>query len=54
MQKKYPDCVIAYRLGDFYEIFEENAKKVSNELDLTLTGRDFGLKSLNNSSLCLI
>lgn len=43
MQKKYPDCVIAYRLGDFYEIFGENAKKVSNELDLTLTGRDFGL-----------
>ena len=43
MQNKYPDCVIAYRLGDFYEIFGENAKKVSNQLDLTLTGRDFGL-----------
>jgi len=43
IQKQYPDCIIAYRLGDFYEIFGENAKKVANELDLTLTGRDCGL-----------
>ena len=43
-QKSYPDHVIAYRLGDFYEVFGDNAIKVSNKLDLTLTGRDFGLK----------
>ena len=44
IQRQYPDCIIAYRLGDFYEIFGENAKKVANELDLTLTGRDCGLQ----------
>ena len=43
LQEKYPDCVIAYRLGDFYEIFGENAVKIANALDLTLTGRDVGL-----------
>lgn len=43
MQSKYPDCVVIYRLGDFYEIFGENAVKVAEELDLTLTGRDCGL-----------
>ena len=44
MQNKYPGCIVAYRLGDFYEVFGENAVKISNELDLTLTGRDVGLK----------
>ncbi|MBQ6922283.1 MAG: hypothetical protein IJQ66_04265 [Clostridia bacterium] len=43
LQEKYPDCVIAYRLGDFYEVFGENAVKIANILDLTLTGRDVGL-----------
>ena len=43
IQEQYPDYVIAYRLGDFYEIFGENAIKIANELDLTLTGRDCGL-----------
>ena len=43
LQEQYPDCVIAYRLGDFYEIFGDNAIKISNELELTLTGRDCGL-----------
>ena len=44
IQNKYPKNVIAYRLGDFYEVFGDNAVKVSGPLDLTLTGRDFGLK----------
>ena len=44
IQDKYPDYVIAYRLGDFYEIFGDNAKLVANKLDLTLTGRDCGLE----------
>lgn len=42
-QNKYPDCIIAYRLGDFYEIFGENAVLVANRLEMTLTGRDCGL-----------
>lgn len=45
LQKKYPDCIVAYRLGDFYEIFGDNAVTVANALDLTLTGRDCGLES---------
>lgn len=43
-QTQYPDAIIAYRLGDFYEVFGDGAIKISDELDLTLTGRDFGLK----------
>jgi hypothetical protein len=42
-QNQYPQAVIAYRLGDFFEIFGDNAIKVSNRLELTLTGRDCGL-----------
>lgn len=42
-QNRYPDCIIAYRLGDFYEIFGENAKLVADRLEMTLTGRDCGL-----------
>ena len=44
-QNKYPDCIVAYRLGDFYEIFGENAVKTAEELNLTLTGRDCGLEN---------
>ena len=43
-QKQYPNSIIAYRLGDFYEVFGDGATKISDPLDLTLTGRDFGLK----------
>ena len=42
-QGQNPQAVIAYRLGDFFEIFGDNAIKVSNRLELILTGRDFGL-----------
>ena len=45
IQNKYPDCIIAYRLGDFYEVFGDNAKILADKLDLTLTGRDCGLES---------
>ena len=37
------DCIIFYRLGDFYEMFFDDAVKGSEELELTLTGRDCGL-----------
>lgn len=38
------DCILFYRLGDFYEMFFEDAKIVSKELELTLTGKSCGLK----------
>lgn len=43
IKEKYPDCIVAYRLGDFYEILDNDAVTVANELDLTLTSRDCGL-----------
>ena len=45
LQKKYPDRILLYRLGDFYEVFGDNAITLSDELGLTLTSRDFGLTS---------
>ena len=43
-KKQYPDCILFYRLGDFYEMFFEDAQTVSKELELTLTGKDCGLE----------
>ena len=45
VQGKYPQAVVAMRLGDFYEVFGKNAELLANELRLTLTGRDCGLES---------
>ena len=45
IERSYPDCVIAYRLGDFYEVFGEKAVQISEECNLTLTGRDVGLET---------
>ena len=44
VKEEYPGCIIFYRLGDFYEMFFEDAKVVSKELELTLTGRACGLE----------
>ena len=44
VQKKYPDCLVAVRLGDFYEFFGEGAVTLANEYDFTLTSRDCGQK----------
>ena len=44
LKAKHPDAIILYRLGDFYEMFFDDAKKASKILDLTLTGRDCGLE----------
>ena len=41
---QYPDCLLLFRLGDFYELFFEDAKTASRELELTLTGKDCGLE----------
>ncbi|MCQ2501954.1 MAG: DNA mismatch repair protein MutS, partial [Lachnospiraceae bacterium] len=43
-KEEYKDCILFYRLGDFYEMFFEDAKVVSSELELTLTGKDCGLE----------
>ena len=43
VKDKYKDALIFYRLGDFYEMFFDDAVTASKELDLTLTGRDCGL-----------
>ena len=45
VQEKYPQAVVAMRLGDFYEVFGKNAEMLADELHLTLTGRDCGLES---------
>lgn len=44
LKEKYSDAILMYRLGDFYEMFFEDAKTASRVLDLTLTGRDCGLE----------
>ncbi|MCR5121786.1 MAG: DNA mismatch repair protein MutS [Ruminococcus sp.] len=43
VKKQYPDHVLLYRIGDFYEMFFDDAVTVSNELQLVLTGKDCGL-----------
>ena len=43
-KQQYKDCILFYRLGDFYEMFFEDAKTVSKELELTLTGKECGMK----------
>ncbi len=43
VKEQYPDCIVFYRLGDFYEMFFDDAVKASQILDLTLTGRNCGL-----------
>ena len=44
LKEKYSDCLLFFRLGDFYEMFFEDAKTASRELELVLTGRDCGLE----------
>lgn len=43
-KKEYRDCILFYRLGDFYEMFFEDALTASKELEITLTGKDCGLE----------
>ena len=43
-KEEYKDCILFYRLGDFYEMFFDDAKIVSKELELTLTGKACGLE----------
>ena len=43
-KKEYPDCILFYRLGDFYEMFFDDALAASKALEITLTGKECGLK----------
>ena len=43
-KQEYKDCILFYRLGDFYEMFFEDALTASRELEITLTGKSCGLK----------
>ncbi len=43
-KKEYPDCILFYRLGDFYEMFFEDAQTAAKELEITLTGKNCGKK----------
>lgn len=50
LKEKYKDCILFFRLGDFYEMFFEDAEIASKELELVLTGRDCGLE--NRAPMC--
>ncbi|WP_130869908.1 DNA mismatch repair protein MutS [Intestinimonas massiliensis (ex Afouda et al. 2020)] len=52
MKELHPDCILFFRLGDFYEMFQEDAKLVSKELDLTLTTRDRGKPADQRTPMC--
>ncbi|MGB1288280.1 MAG: DNA mismatch repair protein MutS, partial [Aggregatilineales bacterium] len=39
IKKEYPDCIVLFRMGDFYEMFDEDAETAARELDITLTNR---------------
>jgi DNA mismatch repair protein MutS len=42
IKEQYKDCILFFRLGDFYEMFYDDAKTASRELELTLTGKSVG------------
>ena len=52
MKELHPDCILFFRLGDFYEMFNEDAKRVSQELDLTLTTRDRNKPADQRTPMC--
>ena len=45
IKAEYPDCILLFRMGDFYEMFDQDAEIASRELDITLTSRSFSKKS---------
>ncbi len=52
IKEQHPDCILFFRLGDFYEMFSEDAKLASRELDLTLTTRDRGKEKSEQTPMC--
>ena len=52
MKEQNQDCILFFRLGDFYEMFDEDAKLAAKELDLTLTTRDRGKPKEDQTPMC--
>ncbi len=52
IKERNPDCILFFRLGDFYEMFNEDAQLASRELDLTLTTRDRGKPEDERTPMC--
>ena len=52
VKQDHPDCILLFRLGDFYEMFQEDAKLAAKELDLTLTTRDRGKPKEDQVPMC--
>ena len=52
IKEKNRDCILFFRLGDFYEMFDEDAKTAARELDLTLTTRDRGKPKEEQTPMC--
>ena len=52
IKERNQDCILFFRLGDFYEMFDEDAKKAARELDLTLTTRDRGKPKEEQTPMC--
>ncbi len=52
IKEQYPDCLLFFRLGDFYEMFDEDAVLVSEEIGLTLTTRDRGKPEDERTPMC--
>ncbi len=52
MKAQYPDCLLFFRLGDFYEMFNEDARLASEALDLTLTTRDRNKPKEEQTPMC--
>ncbi len=53
-KKQYSDCILFYRLGDFYEMFFDDALTASKELEITLTGKECGLENAHRCAAFLI
>ena len=52
IKERNQDCILFFRLGDFYEMFDEDAKLAARELDLTLTTRDRGKPKEEQTPMC--
>lgn len=52
IKAKYPDCLLFFRLGDFYEMFDEDAQTAARELNLTLTTRDRNKPAEERTPMC--
>ena len=52
IKEQCPDCLLFFRLGDFYEMFDDDARVASKELDLALTTRDRGKPAEEQTPMC--